>query len=467
MEINNKIKTAHEMLSQCSLKFLEFVGKNPESLDRSNYSDLKWENELQPWPAFINGNMKNEFNDAAAKVMNLIRSVPRRLFDNDPAKVSSYLEIPLEKAEMALIKVSDKQLNNLLGRGDFIMTPRGELKCIEYNIGTNIGGWELPILQSMYRQHPIIAKFIEEYRIKINEENLISILLEHLIDTAVDSNLYRDEKINTAIIIPNCRPDAETLQKEKYFHQLYSTILKRKYGGTGPSGIGGEFFFCDYPHLRVSGESLYYNSKRVDIIMEGYSEYIPFNIYKVWANGGVNILNGPVTMIMANKLNVALLSRYEDSELFTPAERETIKKHIPWTRKMCDGETMDSYRGEKIRLKDFVIANREKLILKPSDRARGDGMCPGKHMSAEDWEEAVRIAFKERAWVAQECVESASFLYQYGKKDYAPHYAVLGIFMAGQNYAGVYTRVHRDSTHKGVVSTHFGSQETVLFLVDE
>ncbi|MCP5102084.1 MAG: circularly permuted type 2 ATP-grasp protein [bacterium] len=470
MKITGEIREVHKKLSQCSFKFLEFVEKNPESLNYANYSDLECDDVmvyLQPWPTFINRQMKNEIKDAAAKVVNLIKSIPRRLFDNDPEKISSYFEITLEEAELALFKVTEKHLNNVLGRGDFIMTPLGELKCIEYNIASNIGGWQLPIWQGMYMKNPIIAKFIGEYRIKINDENLISILLKHLIDTIDHSNVYRDEPVNTAIVVPNIKPGVEPSQQEKYIDLLYKKILKKKYGLPAPGGVEGKIFFCDYSHLRVSGDSLYYNSMRLNCVLEFYGGYVPFSVLGIWAKGGVNIFNGPVTMITANKLNLALLSQHEDSELFTPGERESIKKYIPWTRKMCDGETMDSYKGEEIRLKDFIIAEREKLILKPSNGYGAEGMCPGKHMSAEEWGEAVRKAFKEKAWVVQECIESASFLYQSGETGSAPHNVVLGIFMAGPNYAGAWMRILRSSADKGIISSHQGAYDAIILEVDE
>ena len=69
--------------------------------------------------------------------------------------------------------------------------------------------------------------------------------------------------------------------------------------------------------------------------------------------GNLVLCNGPVARIVSNKLNLALLSEHQDTDMFTLEERETIKKHIPWTRKIVDVDSA------------FLLDRREHLVLNP------------------------------------------------------------------------------------------------------
>ena len=146
------IKKNHNQLSHCSVKFLEFVEKNPNCLIRSNFSSLQWHDKrikLQPWPTFVNQKARKEMVIANIQVYNLIKKLPQRLFENDPDKISHYYEIPVDLVKMQLGATNQEHINQLLARGDFIFSPAG-IKCIEYNISSDLSGLETPIWESMY-----------------------------------------------------------------------------------------------------------------------------------------------------------------------------------------------------------------------------------------------------------------------------------------------------------------------------
>ena len=63
MELTEDIISTHKNLSNYRAKFLEFVQKKPESLERWNFRWFKRHDKqvaLQPWPTFINRYQKNE-----------------------------------------------------------------------------------------------------------------------------------------------------------------------------------------------------------------------------------------------------------------------------------------------------------------------------------------------------------------------------------------------------------------------
>jgi hypothetical protein len=255
----------------------------------------------------------------------------------------------------------------------------------------------------------------------------------------------------------------------------------------------GQLVFCGYSDLNVTGNALFYRGKRIHAVIEMSLGYVPPQITKVFKAGNVLIYNGAATWFMSTKLNFVVLSEREDSDVFTPAEQETIKKHIPWTRRIARGPT--TYKGKEIDLIDFIISNREQLVLKPLVGSGGKDIYIGHKTSPEEWERLIQMtlnstrslkheqvgdtltepewdALMEKAlnldtWLVQECVDSYRFIFQNGQQGYSPHYAAWGFFVMGNHYAGGWTRVLPVSNEKGVVNAHQGAEMSLIYEVDE
>ena len=87
-------------------------------------------------------------------------------------------------------------------------------------------------------------------------------------------------------------------------------------------------------------------------------------------------MNGPVSRMLASKLNLALLSGHEHMDVFDTEEKEFIDRYVPWTRKIMPGKTSFA-EGKTIDLPDFIRSNRQKLVLKPGGSYGGKGVCVG------------------------------------------------------------------------------------------
>jgi len=465
MNFTKEIYEIHGKLSNCSAKFLEFVKDNPASLKRASYSKVLHPNfdagKTQPWPVFINQRTKQEMKQACTSVANLIKSIPQRVFANDITNISWYYGVPEDIVKIQLEGLSDEHLENLLGRGDFILSPSG-LKCVEYNISAGIGGWQIAILESLYLNTPVIAQFLQEYQVKTLNKNLNSILLEHLLINAVKkfSPGSSCNEINIAIALPNYRKSADQIMIEKHFNQLYNHILHLKY-----SHLQGEAIICDFLHFNIEDGCIFYEDKRIHVLVEFYQGDVPPEITDVFKRGNILLFNGPITGLLVNKLNLAILSESEDSDLFTLAEREVIKKYIPWTRKLTAGKTR--FDGQTFDLQDFVLSNREKMVLKPAEGLGGDDVFIGHCTPRAQWEELIKNAAGERNWVVQEYTESFPYLFQAGNNGCSEHHAIWGLFSFGNRYGGGFLRILPKDNGKGVINTRQGAEKTVVFEVEE
>ncbi|MCV4939779.1 hypothetical protein OFC17_33880, partial [Escherichia coli] len=61
--------------------------------------------------------------------------------------------------------------------------------------------------------------------------------------------------------------------------------------------------------------------------------------------------------------------------LFNQAEIESIRRHVPWTRRFRSCST--DYNGEKIDLIEWTRQNSKRLVLKPNDDYGGHGIYIG------------------------------------------------------------------------------------------
>ncbi len=489
MEIKNSIIKAHENLSKCSVRLLDFAQQNPESLKSNNYTLLELNDplfKLQPWPTFINQKAKNEIKEASLDVLNLLRSIPARIFSNDCEKISEYYGVSVDLAKYLLYGITDVHLDNLLARGDFMINESG-IKCLEYNINTNLGGMNLPLWESLYLATPIISEFLDKYKVKIHNKNLYFFLFRQLVNAA--STFYTDcDEVNIAIVMPQGFDDPFRASQERYLNSVYREVLQSEF-----DYLKGQVFICDFSRIKVVGEDVFCENKKLHYIVEWCQGFVPADILNLFKKRKILISNGAIAWLLSTKLNLALLSENKDSELFSPGEKEIIEKYIPWTRKVVPGET--TYEGKKIQLEEFILSNREKLVLKPLLGAGGKEIYVGCHKSEKEWKDLVESAMKwndwkgihldrnltekqwyefaEKAykevknWVVQEYIEPPRYLYQLGKNGCAEHHAVWGFFIFGNTYAGGWVRVLPANNDSGIINCHQGARVSVLFEVDE
>ncbi|MCP5053670.1 MAG: hypothetical protein GY940_41275, partial [bacterium] len=388
-------------------------------------------------------------------------------------------------AKYFLRGVTDEHLKNLIARGDFIFTGSG-LKCLEYNINTNLGGMLLPYWESLYQATPVITDFLNQHKVKILNRNLYHCLFEHLVNQARAFYPEADE-INIVFVLPSFSDDTTKLSQQKYLNLLYREVMD-----SGFNRLPGQVFIEKFSQLTVKGDEVFCNNKKVHYLVEWSQGFLPKEILEIFEEGKLLVCNGAIAWLLSTKLNLALLSEMEDSELFSAGERETIKKYIPWTRKIVPGET--TYEGQTVQLKEFMLSNRERLVLKPVLGAGGKDIYIGPYTSPEEWKQLVETAmtwndwqdvrfgdypvemqwyriaekaFKVKNWLVQEYIEPPTYLYQLGENGYAEHQSVWGFFIFGGTYSGGWVRAMPVKDQKGIINCHMGATVSVAFEVDE
>ncbi|MGD2088414.1 MAG: hypothetical protein PVH61_19715 [Candidatus Aminicenantes bacterium] len=463
--IDEKILKYLGELSRVNIDFIEFIKKNPQALKRSSYNDLMnfplAINKLQPWPTFVSRQVRTQLQGAGTAVFQLVKQVPQRLFNNDPQKIGAYFGIPAEYIQLQLESIKSGHLENLLARGDFIFSATG-LKCIEYNVTGAMGGLELPLMESLYLKNPIMAKFFQENRLKNYNNNQYVILLRHLLAAAGKKFPNENHReINIAFTLPEYKRTGFLLEVEEYLNRVYHQVR-----GDHDNPTEGTVIICDFPHLTTEKNAIFFNGKRIHILVEMYHGDVPRTIFFTSLLGNVMLYNGPVTQLLSNKLTQALLSENENTGVFSQQESQWIKAYIPWTRRIVPGKV--TVATGTLHLEDFLYTRREQLVIKPVRELGGKDVCVGRFTPAGQWEEVVKRALGDETnnWIVQEYIEPSTHLYQYGNQGCAEHQVIWGIFIFGTTYGGGFLRLLPYENTNGVINTRQGATKTVIFEVD-
>ncbi|MGV3526417.1 MAG: hypothetical protein ACO1RX_19510 [Candidatus Sericytochromatia bacterium] len=121
-------------------------------------------------------------------------------------------------------------------------------------------------------------------------------------------------------------------------------------------------------------------------------------------DGAVCQVNHFRATLGSQKEMLSFLSNEDNHHYFTETEAQCIKDHIPWTRKMDETITL-SQTGRDISLQDYVVKNREDLVLKPTWAAGGFDVYVGKFTDKDKWQSVVEGALGCPWWIVQEAVE--------------------------------------------------------------
>lgn len=115
---------------------------------------------------------------------------------------------------------------------------------------------------------------------------------------------------------------------------------------------------------------------------------------RAYLDGNAVVVNSFRAKLLHKKMSLAMLSDDRYAGLFTPAQREAVARHIPWTRRLEEGAATRD--GEDLPdLVAHVLAERERLVLKPNDEYGGTGVVLGWTVGDDAWEAAVGAALDE------------------------------------------------------------------------
>jgi amino acid adenylation domain-containing protein len=442
--------------------FLRFVERNPEALERSSFTTLEHHGvgspyPLQPWPALVDRARVAEMERVSTGIARLIKSLPQRVFANDPERLRDFYG--LASADLARMMVQPPDgLAAAIGRGDFLESSTG-LQCLEFNMLSALGGWEAPLWAEAYLRVPVFARFLREERLRVACRDTVTLLLAHAVAEARGLGAA-DGEINVALVTPE-HTAAHGQHLETWLAGRYAEALRRE-----APGASGALAILPYAGLRERAGCLWAGERRIHAAVELHEEGTAAQALRCSRTGTLQLFNAPIRTVLTDKRNLALLSELaERGSLLTPAERELVARHVPWTRRLTAAAA--NRRGREVWIPELALAAREELVIKKARAGRGSAVHLGAATPEALWREQVEHALAEGDWIVQERVEPLPALHQQGERGSGPHDVLWGLFVLGDRYGGGFLSLAPSEARGegGVINVMRGATVGVIFEV--
>lgn len=115
-------------------------------------------------------------------------------------------------------------------------------------------------------------------------------------------------------------------------------------------------------------------------------------LIRAYRDNKVCIVNSFRAEVGRKRTVFELLTDPEVTAKFAAAEKKLIQTMVPTTRLVSERRT--TWQGEEVDLLPFIQANRESLILRPTDEQEEKQSFEGAQMDESAWEKAVKTALR-------------------------------------------------------------------------
>jgi A circularly permuted ATPgrasp len=270
------------------------------------------------------------------------------------------------------------------------------LKFAEYNGESPAGAGYSETLAEIFMQLPVMTKFSKAF--EVHSYPLSAKLLDALVASYLE---WGGTSKRPQIAIVDWRGVVTSTEFE---------ILKGRF-----EKMGVPTLICDPRDLTFDGKKLMAQGKKIDLV---YRRVLINDmvakpaeceaLVKAYTANAVCVANSLRCKVPHVKTFFAVLTDERNNGLFSLGERETIAKHIPWTRVVADMRTV--HYDRPVDLLAFIRAERENLVIKPSDEYGGTGVNLGWEMSESEWDKVIQTAVSSgvtgsgggTTWIVQE-----------------------------------------------------------------
>lgn len=471
MTFSNAERTAARGLSAAAGRLLDRVEAEPRLAERATFEPF-YEAALeavprlsglpagerygiQPWPVLLGPARVREFERAATGLARLVRGLPRRLFRDDPGEIARFFAVSGAE-EAALLLAEPSGVDATLCRGDFVDTPRG-LRCIEINFGP-VGGWQHVCFAPLLARVPELAPFLAGEG-GAGWRDSIGGLFGHVARDLLASGVPHDGALNLLVVAS----DGGTTPVESHPREVYRRRWREALGAEA-GGMPGEAEVAAVSELRYPDGVVRARGCTFQGVVEQNEDEPGRELFRIFKAGRIGLYTGPVGVVLGDKRNLALLSKLGESPRFSDGERELIRRYVPWTRLLADGET--EYRGRRVPILELARTARAELVLKAGHSFGGADVVIGRSVGQPEWEAAVERAAAAGGWVVQEYCPPVDYPFQHGEAGWCPHAVVWGLYVFGDRFGGVFVRLAPRAAGE-VLNVARGARIGVAFEVPE
>jgi hypothetical protein len=296
----------------------------------------------------------------------LMLSLPDRLYGGDFAAFAR--ATGAEGYQLKAIVASRSEVVSPQGRADLYEDGTG-FRLMEFNLGSALGGMEIPdVCRSMLR-HPLLADFAAAHQLSF-------------VDTQREqvANLLADTGF-----APGSSPVVAVADWPSSYHRRLGPYMHKLAGRWREFGLDAHA--CHMGELEVRGGRVWLAGRAVDVVarmflveylLEPGAAELMDPVIEAAARGQVAMYTPLDTEAYGSKAALAMLSDEGNRHLFSAAELGLIDAMLPWTRMVKPGPvTLED--GSPVNLLDYAIDQQDDLVLKATLRFGGQEVLPGWH----------------------------------------------------------------------------------------
>jgi hypothetical protein len=337
-----------------------------------------------PRPNLVSPAVYAQIGDVCRAVLRAIGKVETAL----GTELWDLVDVRPEERELARLDPGYRR-SSPLARLDSFVTP-SSYQFVELNAETPAGSSYADRLAEVFLELPIVRRFQERWSLRPFHTG--PRLLATLIASYREAG-GREEQPTVAVVDYDDVPT-------RVEHHLVRESLESQ---------GCPALVCDPRHLVYERGRLSHEGRRIDIVykrllvnelLERRDEVRP--LLDAVRDRSAVIVNPFRCKPLHKKAIFAVLTDETTQELFTREERAAIRAHVPWTRRVAESRV--GRQGGEVDLPAFILAHRERLVMKPNDDYGGKGVFIGWEMDDAEWANALSEALAS-SYVVQERVD--------------------------------------------------------------
>lgn len=267
----------------------------------------------------------------------------------------------------------------------------GSLQFVQYNADSPTGAGYAEALADLFLEAPPMREFRKRYNLtRVGGR-------KHLLAALLKAYKQFGGKVKPNIAIVEFRPPHHSGRSE---YEIFRDAFRAE-------GYNAEIVSPDQLEyrnrvLRRGAYEIHLVYRRVSVQEFLMRFDLSHPLVQAYKDRAVCVVNSFRSEVAHKKAMFGLLTDETLTAKFPIAERKAIREHVPWTRLVTPGKT--TWRDQTIDLAEYILQNREKLVLKPNDDYSDQHTFFGSELNATAWERALKQAMRF-PYVVQERVE--------------------------------------------------------------
>lgn len=375
-------------------------------------------------PYYVTDEDYDDFKYITGTMLNIIDKVTKEYIENREYRRRFMYPEFLE--ELILVD-NGYDMNVPIGRFDFFYDDRENFTFIELNTDGASCMNEDNTIGKIMLDTAADKKLAEKYDLDYFE------LFKSWVKTTID--IYNEfdgenkvEKPNVAIVDFT---ESATMTDFMKFKEAYESL-------------GYNCEIVDPRDVVYRDGKMYVEDYRIDLV---YRRIVTFELVnnvdevsqfiEAYKNKAFCCIGSLKSQIGHNKIFFKILHDKETMDLLTVDEKEYVRRHIPFTA---------LFSGDRAVFDD-VLKNKDKYIMKPMDMNASQGVFVGRDKTQHEWEEKLKEVW-DKDYIYQEFVDpyGREFATFEGDKLVPKEFGVVtGVFLYGEEIAGVYSRIGNEN----------------------